>query len=71
MPFWIAAAGGLLLAFASLESVTAAEVAGAVLFLLGTTLFFTFAVRRARADGTGMATHCEAELARLCASPDS
>jgi hypothetical protein len=50
-PFWIAVAGGLLLAVASIRSYRFVEVIGAGLFLLGVILFFVVAVSRSRADG--------------------
>ena len=52
-PFWIAAAGGVLVAVASVKSFPAVEAVGALLFLLGVILFFVVAVRRARMEGIG------------------
>jgi hypothetical protein len=52
-PFWIAAAGGVLLAVASVKRLPVGETVGALLFLLGVTLFFAVAVRRARRQGIG------------------
>ena len=52
-PFWIAAAGGILLAVVSVKSLRAVEALGALLFLLGLILFFVVAVQRARMEGIG------------------
>jgi hypothetical protein len=56
LPFWIAAAGALLLAAASIKSSPLIEVIGAALLTLGVLGFFVAAVRRSRTEGIGLAT---------------
>jgi hypothetical protein len=54
VPFWIAAAGGFLLAVASITSRRLVEVIGGGLFVLGAILFFVAAVSRSAADGVAL-----------------
>jgi hypothetical protein len=55
-PFWLVVAGGMLLAASSLVGSSALDVVGAVLFVLGTVLFFVVAVRRSWIEGTRFPT---------------
>jgi hypothetical protein len=54
LPFWVSAAGGVLLAVSSVENLPATAAVGAVLFLAGLVGFFVVATRRSRAEGIGM-----------------
>jgi hypothetical protein len=56
LPFWITAAGGVLLAITFVTSAPALVAAGATFFGLGLLLFFGAAVRRGRAEGARTAT---------------
>jgi hypothetical protein len=57
LPFWIAAAGGVLLAVTTVKSLPiVVGVLGAALFLGGVMLFFAVALRRARAEGMAVST---------------
>jgi uncharacterized membrane protein len=48
--FWIAAAGGLLLAITSIQGFSRIQATGAALFALGVLVFFVAAVVRSRAE---------------------
>jgi Flp pilus assembly protein TadB len=55
IPFWVAAAGGILLAVASIRSLpSVVSLIGAVLFVLGVVLFFVVAVERSRREGVAL-----------------
>ena len=56
VPFWIAAAGGVLLAVASIKNSPVIEAIGVALFMLGMVGFFGAAVRRSRTEGISLAT---------------
>jgi len=56
VPFWIAVAGGLLLAVASIKGSSLIKAIGVALFILGVAGFFVATVRRSRTEGIGLAT---------------
>jgi hypothetical protein len=55
VPFWVAAAGGIVLAVASIRGLpNVVSVVGAVLLVFGALLFFVIAVQRSRGEGVAL-----------------
>jgi hypothetical protein len=54
VPFWMAAAGGVLLAAASVMGWSELEWVGAILFVAGVLWFFAAAIHRSRSEGIGL-----------------
>jgi hypothetical protein len=53
-PFWVAAAGGVLLAATGAVGSWELGVVGAILFVAGVAWFFAAALRRSRSDGVSV-----------------